>query len=63
MPVINLMRMYAVVFNTRSAPVMGQFVEEIAPGAFDGVLNDDVRVLLNRAPSSCSVARAAGRRP
>ncbi|MGL5344884.1 MAG: HK97 family phage prohead protease [Plesiomonas sp.] len=36
----------AAVFNKRSAN-LGGFVEVIAPGAFDDVLNDDVRGLFN----------------
>ncbi|CAG9184257.1 HK97 family phage prohead protease [Cupriavidus respiraculi] len=42
---------YGAVFNTRSAPIMGLFVEEIAPGAFDDVLGDDVRALFNHDPN------------
>lgn len=37
---------YAAKFNTRSNN-LGGFVEVIAPGAFDGVLEDDVRGLFN----------------
>lgn len=37
---------YGAVFNTLSEPMWG-FREIIAPGAFDDVLNDDVRALFN----------------
>lgn len=37
---------YAAVFNTLSQPMWG-FREQILPGAFDDVLNDDVRGLFN----------------
>lgn len=37
---------YGSVFNSRSEPLWG-FREIIKPGAFDGVLNDDVRALFN----------------
>ncbi len=38
---------YGAVFNERSALLFGSFYEEIMPGAFDAVLNDDVRALFN----------------
>lgn len=38
---------YGAVFNARSLLLFDLFVEEIAPGAFDDVLNDDVRALFN----------------
>ncbi|ELP3920192.1 HK97 family phage prohead protease [Escherichia coli] len=41
---------YAAVFNSRSEPMWG-FREIIAPGAFDDVLNDDVRGLFNHDPN------------
>jgi uncharacterized protein len=42
---------YGAVFNTRSSVIAGMFVEEIAPGAFDGVMGDDVRALFNHDPN------------
>lgn len=39
---------YAARFN--SATDLGWFIEEIAPGAFDGRLQDDVRCLFNHEP-------------
>lgn len=38
---------YGAVFNSRSQVMYDSFVEEIAPGAFDGVMTDDVRALFN----------------
>lgn len=38
---------HGAVFNKRSDMIMGMFKEEIAPGAFDDVLGDDVRALFN----------------
>lgn len=42
---------YGAVFNTRSNVLFGTFVEEIAPGAFDGVMDNDVRALFNHDPN------------
>jgi uncharacterized protein len=40
---------YAAVYGSRAN--LGWFEEEIMPGAFDDVLNDDVRCLINHDPS------------
>lgn len=42
---------HGAVFNKRSDMILGMFREEIAPGAFDDVLEDDVRALFNHDPS------------
>lgn len=42
---------YAAVFNTRSALLGGTFIEQIATGAFDDVMGDDVRALFNHDPN------------
>lgn len=42
---------YGAVFNIRSALLFGSFCEEIMPGAFDDVMDDDVRALFNHDPS------------
>ncbi|MCQ9615933.1 HK97 family phage prohead protease [Paenalcaligenes niemegkensis] len=42
---------YGAVFNTRSSLLFGSFYEEIAPGAFDDVMSDDVRALFNHDPN------------
>src|SRR5690606_29136668 len=41
---------HAAVFDTLSEPMWG-FREKIAPGAFDDVLEDDVRALFNHDPN------------
>ena len=41
---------YAAVFD-KDSENLGGFVERIAPGAFDGVLKDDVAALLNHDPN------------
>lgn len=41
---------YAAVFN-KDSERMGNFVERIAPGAFDNVLNDDTVALFNHDPN------------
>jgi len=42
---------YAAVYGRRSNPIFGMFVEVIEPGAFAGVLDDDVRALWNHDPN------------
>lgn len=49
---------YAAKFNTRSED-MG-FYEVIAPGAFDGVMNDDVRCLIDHKPTLILARTASG---
>lgn len=50
---------YAAVFNSDSEE-MWDFVERIAPGAFDGVLGDDVRALFNHDPSMLLARTSSG---
>ena len=50
---------YAAKFNVRSSP-LGGFVETIAPGAFDGCLDDDVVALFNHDPSMVLGRASAG---
>ena len=42
---------YAAVCNPRCALLFGTVVEELAPGAFDDVMGDDVRALFNHDPN------------
>lgn len=42
---------YAAVFGEETELFFGELVEEIAPGAFDNVLGDDVRALFNHDPN------------
>ncbi|MCX5592804.1 HK97 family phage prohead protease [Alcaligenes endophyticus] len=42
---------YGATFNARSSLLFGSFYEEVAPGAFDDVMNDDVRALFNHDPN------------
>ena len=54
-------RGYAAVFKRSSDPLMGgAFTEVIADGAFDDVLNDDVRALFNHDQNFVLGRRAAG---
>lgn len=58
----KMVRGYAAVFNARSANLGGdkvEFYETIQPGAFDDVLNDDVRALFNHNPDFI-LARSKG---
>lgn len=50
---------YAAKYNVRSE-VLGSFVEEILPGAFDGVLGNDVVALFNHDPSMVLGRSTAG---
>lgn len=50
---------YGSVFNSRSEPLWG-FREIIKPGAFDDVLNDDVRGLFNHDPNFILGRRSSG---
>lgn len=54
---------YAAKFNSRSENLGGtsyQFYETIAPGAFDDVLQDDVRALFNHEPEAILARSKAG---
>jgi HK97 family phage prohead protease len=50
---------YAALFGSES-DVLGWFVEEIAPGAFDDVLSDDVRALYNHDENLILARTASG---
>lgn len=52
-------RGYAAKFNVESER-LGDFVETIAPGAFDDVLQDDVRALFNHDPNLILARSKAG---
>ncbi len=49
---------YAALYNVRAD--LGWFEEEIAPGAFDDVINDDVRALFNHDPNHILARSKAG---
>lgn len=55
----STIRGYAAKFNTLSEPMYG-FREQIAPGAFEGVLEDDVRALFNHDPNHILGRSTAG---
>ncbi len=52
---------YAALFNVRSELIDGEFVEQIAPGAFtDAIQQDDVRALFNHDPNFVLGRNTAG---
>lgn len=51
---------YAAKFNTESELLGFGFVEVIEPGAFDDVMNDDVRALFNHDPNLILARSSAG---
>lgn len=51
---------YASVFDSRSELIGGSFREIIKPGAFDNVLDDDVRALFNHDPNFILGRSSAG---
>ncbi len=51
---------YAALFNTRSELIYGMFFEEIAPGAFDDVLTNDVRCLVDHESGNILARSSAG---
>ena len=51
---------YAALFDTRSELLYGMFFEQIAPGAFDGVLDNDVRCLVDHESGNILARSSAG---
>ena len=56
----SVVRGYAAKFKTRSED-LGGFIETIEPGAFDGVLGDDVRALFNHDANLILARSRAGK--